>query len=183
MFFWEIIKVTIPRRYKSWRARHKLHLVFTDVCRPMQTESHGGSRYFLLFIDDFTRMCWVYFLKYKHEVFKCFQRFLALAERQSGSQLKIIKTDNGGEFVSRDFNQFCVQKGIKHELTAPYSPQQNGVVERKNRTLVEKARSMLSDSALPNTFWAEAIATAVYLSSISPTFAVLGRLHMRCGLV
>lgn len=74
--------------------------------------------------------------------------------------------------MSREFSLFCTKLGIKHELTAPYSPQQNGVAERKNRTLIEKAKSMLSASKLPNVFWAEAVLTAAYISNLSPTYAV-----------
>lgn len=102
----------------------------------MQTESHGGNRYFLLFIDDCTRMSQVYVIKYKHEVFQCFQKCLALVERQSGYKLRILRADRGGEFLSREFSLLCSKIGIDHELTAPYCPQQNRVAERKNRTLI-----------------------------------------------
>lgn len=138
---------------KSCRAKQKLHLVYADVYELMQTESHGGNRFFLLFIDDYTRMSWVYVIKHKHEVFQCFQNFIAFVERQSGYKLRIRRTNRGGEHVSREFSLFCSKLGIKHELTTPYSPQQNGVAERKNRTLTEKARSMLKASKLPNDFW------------------------------
>lgn len=141
----------------------------------MQTKSNGGGRYFLLFVDDYSRMSWVYIMKYKHEVFNCFQRFLASIERQSSYKLKIIRTNKEGEFTSRELNGFCTHMGIKHEYIAPYSPQQNGVVERKNITLVENCRSLLSVSKLPNSFWGEAILIATYLSNISPTQAVLNQ--------
>lgn len=85
----------IPGR--SWRAKEKLQLVHSDLCGPTQVDSLGGSRYFLLFIDDFSRMRWVYFIKNKHEVFFCFQKFLALVERQSSQKLQTLRTDRGGE--------------------------------------------------------------------------------------
>lgn len=138
----------------------------------MQVESHGGRRYLLLFIDDCTRMSWVYLLKFKHETFSCFQKFLAFVKRQTCQKLKIIRIDRGGEFVSREFDMFCSHNGIKHELTTSYTPQQNGVTERKNRTLIKGARSMLNSTKLPNSFWAEELVTAVYLSNISTTHDV-----------
>lgn len=77
-----------------------------DVCGPIQTESNGGGKYFLLFIDEFSRMCWVFILKFKYEVFSCFQKFVTMVERQSGNQLRILRTDRG-EFMSKEFQDFC----------------------------------------------------------------------------
>lgn len=117
-------------------------------------------------------MCRVFFLKLKSETFESFTKFKALAENQSGHMLKVIRTDRGGEFLSADFKSFCEKHGVKHELTAPYSPGQNGVAERKNRTLVEMARCMMREKGLSNQFWAEGVATAVCISNISPTKAI-----------
>lgn len=155
-----------------WRASAKLQLVHTDICGPMQTESLGRNKYFLLFIDDYTRMTWVYFLKAKSETFENFKRLRALVERQSGNRLMCLRSDRGGEFTSSEFYRYCNDHGIKRELTASYSPQQNGVSERKNRNIVEKARSLLKCRNLPKNFWGEAVATAVHLINISPTQAV-----------
>lgn len=160
---------------KSWRASECLELVHADLCGPMQTESLGGSKYFLLFTDDYSRMSWIYFLKFKSETFENFKKFKALVENQSGSRIKAFRTDRGGEFLSNDFTAFCDEHGIRRELTAPYTPEQNGVAERKNRTVVEMARSLLKAKNLPNQFWGEAAATAVYLLNISPTKAVLNQ--------
>ena len=135
----------------------------------MSIESLGGSHYFLLFVDDFSRMNWVYFLKKKSEAFEHFKKFKALVEKQSGCQIKTLRTDRGGEFVSEEFNHFCEENGIHRELTAPYTPQQNGVAERRNRTIVEMGRSMLNARCIPKIFWAEAVDTAVYILNISPT--------------
>ncbi|GJW58649.1 retrovirus-related pol polyprotein from transposon TNT 1-94, partial [Tanacetum coccineum] len=117
-------------------------------------------------------MSWVYFLQAKSETFEFFKKFKAMAEKQSGNYLKVLKTDRGGEFLSKEFSDFCFEHGIKRELTAPYTPEQNGVAERKNRTVVEMARSMLKSKGLPNSFWAEGVASAVYLLNLSPTKAV-----------
>ena len=88
-------------------------------------------------------MSWVYFLKAKSEAFENFKKFKTLMENQSGKKVKALRTDRGGEFLSKEFIEYCEEAGIKRELTAPYTPEQNGVAERKNRTVVEMARSML----------------------------------------
>ena len=160
---------------KARRASHCLELIHADLCGSMQTNSLGGSIYFLLFIDDYSRMSWVYFLQHKSETFQKFQMFKAMVENQSGCHIKVLRTDRGGEFISKEFNLFCEEEGIQRELTAPYTPEQNGIAERKNRTIVEMARSMLQARKLPNQFWAEAVATSVYLLNISPTKAVMNR--------
>ena len=158
---------------KSWRASRHLELVHADLCGPMNTESLSGNRYFFLLIDDYRRMSWVYFLKSKSDAFETFKRFKAFVEKQSDCSIKVLRTDNGGEFCSKEFDIFCEQQGIHRELTSPYTPEQNGIAERKNRTVVEMARSMLKEKRLPDNLWAEAVATAVYLLNLSPTKAVL----------
>ena len=135
----------------------------------MPSLSLGGAAYFCTFIDDYSRKVWVYFLNNKDEVLSVFKTFLQLVENQSGKKLKCLRTDNGGEYVSKAFVDFCDSKGIKRELTAPYNPSQNGVAERVNRTIQEKVRSMLSNADLTQGFWAEAVATAVHLINRSPS--------------
>ena len=159
----------------SYRAKEPLEIVHSDVCGPMKTPSHSGKLYFLTFIDDFSRMVFVYLLKYKSEAFTAFQEFRQMAEKQSGKQLKVLRTDNGGEFLSLAFQQHCKDSGIKRQLTVPYTPQQNGVAERMNRTLVETARTMLSYADLQHKFWAEAVKTAVYLRNLAPTSSNQGK--------
>ena len=153
---------------KALRASECLELIHADLCGPMQTKSLGGSRYFLLFTDDYSRMSWVYFLENKSEACRQFQKFKAMVENQSGCHIKTLRTDRGGEFVSKEFNLFCEENDIRRELTTPYTPKQNGVAERKNRTVMEMARSMLQARGLTKQFWAEAIATSVYLLNLSP---------------
>ena len=157
---------------KSKRAEAVLELIHADLCGPMRTESLAGNKYFMLLTDDFSRMSWVYFLKYKSESFDCFKKFKALVEKQSGRSIKVLRTDRGGEFLSKEFNDFCDEHGILRQLTAPYTPEQNGVAERKNRTVVEMARCMLKQKGMPDSFWAEGVATAVYILDISPTKSV-----------
>ncbi|KAL4309595.1 hypothetical protein GQ457_01G033490 [Hibiscus cannabinus] len=157
------------------RANMKLELVHSDLCGPMKTSSMNGSKYFVLFIDDLTRMCWVYFLKSKLNVLSTFKEFKIFVENQSDCKLKVLRTDNGGEYVSNEFNDFYRDSGILHQLIVPRTPQQNGVCERRNRTILEMARCMLFEKHLPKLFWAEVVATAVYLLNRLATKAVDGK--------
>ena len=156
------------------QADEPLELIHSDVCGKMSTKSIGGAEYFLTFIDDKTRYVWVYMLTRKDEVFQRFQEWKALVENSSGHKVKVLRTDNGGEYTSNEFESYLKDEGIRHERTVPKTPEQNGVSERMNRTLVEMMRSMLIDSKLPQRFWAEALSTAVYLRNRSPTKAVNG---------
>jgi hypothetical protein len=157
---------------KAWRASEKLQLIHTDVAGPQMTDSLNGSRYYVAFIDDYTRMCWVYFLKSKAEVAGVFLRFKNWVENQSGHKIQIVRSDNGTEYTSNKFAQFCHDAGIEHQYTTPYTPQQNGVSERKNRTIMEMARCLLFEKDLPKKFWAEAVNTAVFLLNRLPTRAL-----------
>ena len=152
-------------------SKEILGLVHSDVCGKINTKSIGGAEYFLTFIDDRTCYVWVYPMKHKSEVFDCFLEWKAMVENASGNKLKVLHTDNGGEFK---FEEFLKSKGIRHECTIPKTPEQNGVAERLNRTLVETVRSMLIDSKLPHKFWAEALSTATYLRNRSPTKVIEG---------
>ena len=138
----------------------------------MQQSSLGGAEYFLTFTDDHTRYSWVYMLKTKDQVFERFCEWKALVEKQTKHKLKRLRTDNGGEYTSRRFEQYLKSEGIRHEKTVPKTPEQNEVSERLNRNLVESARSMLLDANLPKVYWAN---TAVYLKNRCPTKAVQGR--------
>ncbi|KAL4361783.1 hypothetical protein GQ457_04G023210 [Hibiscus cannabinus] len=159
---------SFPKEATS-RATEPLQLVHTDVCGPIKPLSFGKCRYFMLFIDDYSRKTWVYFLKQKSEAFGDFKNFKALVEKESDFEIKSLRSDRGGEFTSNEFNDFCKENGIRRPLTVPRSPQQNGVAERKNRTILNMARSMLKAKNMPKEFWAEAVSCAVYLSNRSPT--------------
>lgn len=119
----------------AWRAKAPLELVHSDIFGPTRTPSLGGKRYFLLFVDDYTRMMWLYILEKKSEAFPVFLKFQALVERQSGRLIKTLRTDRGGEYIYTPFLEYCKEKGIKRQLTVRKTPQQNGVAERKNRTI------------------------------------------------
>ena len=135
----------------------KLHLVHNDVCGPMQTDSIGGRKYFVTFIDNYSQCCAVYFLKQKSELLYEFEMVMT---NECGECISTLKTDNGGDYLSSEFQAFLKSKGIRHKLTIPHTPEQNGVAERMNRTLVESARAMIAHVGLPNAYWAEAVATA-----------------------
>ncbi|XP_048323873.2 retrovirus-related Pol polyprotein from transposon TNT 1-94 [Ziziphus jujuba] len=151
------------------RKSELLSLVHSDVCGPMEVESLGGNKYFLTFIDDASRKVWVYFLKTKDQVLDYFKLFHTMVERETGKKLKCLRSDNGGEYTSKEFDAYCRRHGIRHEKTVPRTPQHNGIAERMNRTIMEKVRSMLSMAKLPKPFWGEAVRAACYLINRSPS--------------
>ncbi len=142
-----------------------MELVHNDVCGPMKTTSRGGAQYFVTFINEFSRKTHVYLLRAKGEVFDKFKKYKALVENQTSKKIKTLRSDNGGEFVSKKFDNFLHECGIQRQTSAPYTPQQNGVANRTNRTIMECARSMILAQALDLEFWAEAVNTAVYINN------------------
>ncbi|KAI8124587.1 Retrovirus-related Pol polyprotein from transposon TNT 1-94 [Lucilia cuprina] len=151
------------------RAENLLDLIHTDVCGPMNKPSLSGSRYFVLFIDDHSRYVFVYFMKNKNEVLDKFKMFKLFVEKQLNRSIKCVRSDNGREYVNSQFDKFLEENGIQRQLTVPYTPQQNGISERANRTIVEMARSMILYSAVDEILWAEAVNTAVYIRNRSIT--------------
>ena len=151
------------------RPSKLLELIHSDVCGPMNIKSCGGARYFVTFIDGYSRYIHVYFIKSKDEVFNVFKMFKNEVENQTDNKIKCIRTDNGCEYLSKAFEQFLSDNGIKRQLTVPHTPQQNGVSERANRTLCEMARTMIIEAAMPESFWAEAVRTAAYIRNRTTT--------------
>ena len=170
----KIHRLPFPKK-SSRKCTAPLQLVHSDVCGKVSSQSLSGCSYFLTFVDDFSRYTWVYFLESKDEVYDKFREWKVLAENQTGQRLKVFRSDNGGEYKSNAFEHYLKSEGIIHETTIPHTPEQNGVSERMNRTLVEAARSMLHDAKLEKRFWAEAVSTAVYTRNRSPTSAVTGQ--------
>lgn len=166
-------KVSFAKIGKTPKAE-KLELVHTDVWGPSPVQSLAGSLYYVTFIDDSTRKVWVYFLKKKSEVFDTFRKWKAMVENETGLKVKRLRSDNGGEYTDQKFREFCANNGIKMEKTVPQTPQQNGVAERMNRTLNERARSMRIHAGLPKIFWAEAVNTAAYLINRGPSVPLDG---------
>ncbi|GJT52209.1 retrotransposon protein, putative, ty1-copia subclass [Tanacetum coccineum] len=139
---------------------------------PSRVESMSGCRYFLSIVDDYSRRVWVYFLRHKNEAFSKFKEWKQLVENQTGRKLKKLRTDNGLEFCNQEFNNLCKESGIARHLTVAGTPQQNGLAERMNRTLLNKVRCLLIQSGLPDLFWAEATVKAAYLINRSPSTAL-----------
>ena len=130
-----------------------LELIHCDVCGKVNARSLGGAKYFLTFIDDSTRYTWVYLLKRKDEVFKRLVEWKAMVEKSSGRKVKVLRSDNGGEYTGRELQDYLKREGVRHELTVPKTPKQNGVAEQMNRTLLEMVRTMLIESNLDHRFW------------------------------
>ena len=152
-----------------------LELIHMDLCGPMRTQSIGGSKYILVLVDDYSRFTWTIFIKSKGEVFSRVKELVPLLERSQDLPVKAIRSDHGTEFENREFLSFCREHGIEHNFSAPYTPQQNGVVERKNRTLEEMARTMLLACNLPKGYWAEAVNTACYILNRAMLRPLIGK--------
>ena len=159
----------LPFKSVSEKSSDLLDIVHTDLCGPMRVSSMSGTLYFATFIDDKSRWCEVKFLKSKDEVFSAFKSYKNLVEKQTGKKIRNLQSDNGGEYISGDFEKFLDEEGIKRRLTVPHTPQQNGVAERKNRSLLEASRCLMIESGLPPSFWAEAISTANYIKNRTPS--------------
>jgi hypothetical protein len=139
-----------------------LELLNMDLFGPVAYLSIDGSKYCLVIVDDYSRFTWVFFLQEKSQTQETLKGFLRRTQNEFGLGIKKIRSDNGMEFKNSQIEGFLEDKGIKHEFSSPYTPQQNGVVERKNRTLLDMARTMLDEYKTPDQFWAEAINTAYY---------------------
>jgi transposase InsO family protein len=160
----------------KFRAEHALDLVHGDICGPVTPATLGGKKYFLLLVDDYSHFMWLLLMAAKSDAPAAIKRFQAAAELESGRTLKILHTDYGGEFTSLEFGDYCSAKGLQRHHSAPYSPQQNGIVERCNQIVVVTARSLLKQRSMPAKFWGEAVSTAVFLLNRVPTKALNGRM-------
>ena len=147
----------------SYRADKILELIHGDLCGPITPHTIPGNNYVLVLIDDHSCYMWTVLLKEKSEVFEKFQKFKTMVEQDSCKRIQTFRNDRGGEFVSHEFNEFCEKMGIKRHLTAPYTPQQNGVVERRNRTMMGMTHSILKHMQVPNYLLGEAIRHTTYL--------------------
>ncbi|KAE8661751.1 hypothetical protein F3Y22_tig00113724pilonHSYRG00184 [Hibiscus syriacus] len=152
-----------------------LDYVHSDVWGPSKTTSLGGTHYYVTFVDDFSRRVWVYPMKTNDEVLGFFLKWKKMMETQTGRKIKCLRTDNGGEYKNDPFLKVCEEEGIVRHFTVRGTPQQNGVAERMNRTLVEKVRCMLSNAGLGKEFWAEALVYACHLVNRLPSTAIGGK--------
>lgn len=151
------------------RATELLEVIHSDLCGPIQTASLGGAKYFVTFIDDFSRKVFVYPIKYKSETLEKFKEFKNRVENELNKKIKKIRTDNGKEYMNKNYEMFLKQCGILHQHSNPYTPQQNGLSERMNRTLIERSKCMILNAELQNNYWAEAVVTAAHIINRSPT--------------
>ncbi|XP_074338190.1 uncharacterized protein LOC141676044 [Apium graveolens] len=142
-----------------------------------------SGMYIFLLVDDFSRVMWTFLLKNKYNTLDAFKQFRALVENSPGKRIETLRTYRGGEFMSKKITQYCQEARIKHHFIAPYSPQQNGVVEWRNRTMIEIACSLLKEKELPIYFWGEAIRHSIYLLNRLPTRAIAGVTPTRPGRV
>ncbi|KAL8116714.1 hypothetical protein AgCh_023023 [Apium graveolens] len=161
-----------PFKAKGNRAKQLLELVHSDLCGPMNIQARGGYEYFVTFIDDYSRYGYVYLLHRKSECFDKFKEYKAKTEKRLNKSIKSLRSDRGGEYLLGEFREYLSENGIESQLTAPGTPLQNGVAERRNQTLLESVRSMMSYSDLPKSFWGHALETTAYLLNLVPSKSV-----------
>uniref|UniRef100_A0A2N9HH98 Integrase catalytic domain-containing protein n=1 Tax=Fagus sylvatica TaxID=28930 RepID=A0A2N9HH98_FAGSY len=142
---------------------HPLEIVHSDVWGPAPITSNNETRYYVTFVDDFTRFTWFFPLQSKSQVLSSFMHFKSTMENLLSCKLKILRTDCGGEYTKHDFQSFCSSTGVFHQFTCPHTSQQNGVAERKHRHIVDMGLTLMSQASLPLTFWPYAFSTAVFL--------------------
>nr|GFA44862.1 retrovirus-related Pol polyprotein from transposon TNT 1-94 [Tanacetum cinerariifolium] len=147
--------------------QEKLYRLHMDLCGPMRVESVNGKKYILVIVDDYSRFTWVKFLRSKDETLDFIIKFLKMIQVRLKVPVRRIRTDNGTEFVNQTLHDYYEEVGISHETSVACSPHQNGVVERRNRTLIEAARTMLIYAQVPLFLWAEAVATASFTQNRS----------------
>ena len=150
------------------KSEQPLQLVHMDICGPLQVPSLGHAHYFATYLDDYSKLSIIQPMLRKSDVAGHTRDVLKYLETQSGYTVRAVRSDNGGEYVSKEMEGYFADKGIEHQRTVSYTPQQNGKAERLNRTLMERVRAMLEDSLLPEELWAEAVATASYIRNRSP---------------
>jgi hypothetical protein len=151
-----------------------LELIHSDLwCSPIPSVS--GCRYYVVFIDNFSRFSWIYPMHNKSDTFNCFVKFKGIVENLMSKKIKAFQSDGGGEFTSNQFKQFLTSHGILHRIACPHTPQQNGLAERKHRHIVETGLALLAQSKLPSTYWVDAFNTAVYLINRMPTSVLHNR--------
>ncbi|GKA52395.1 retrotransposon protein, putative, ty1-copia subclass [Tanacetum coccineum] len=163
----KITRKSFPHR--PVRATDLLGIIHTDVCGPLRHVSRQGVSYFITFTDDYSRYGYVYLFKHKHDVFEAFKVFKNEVENQLGKTNKAFRSDRGGEYISQEFKDYLKACGIFQQLTPPYTPQHNGVSERRNRTLLDMVRSMMNLTTLSLSFWDYALESATRIHNMVPT--------------
>lgn len=165
----------LPFPLSMSRALGVFDLIHLDVWGPYKTPTHNDFRFFLTIVDDHSRVCWVYLLRLKSEVFPILRSFLMLIRTQFNKHVKRLRTDNGSEFFSTECCDLLKALGVIPESSCPYTPQQNGVVKRKHRHILEVARAVRFQANLPIRFWGECVLSAAYLINRLPTPVLKGK--------
>ncbi|KAJ0786024.1 putative RNA-directed DNA polymerase [Helianthus annuus] len=168
-------QVRVPFPLSEHKSKCVGDLIHLDLWGPYKIASYDGFKYFLTIVDDYSRSVWCYFLSNKTEVFENIKDFYELVLTQFKRKIKVFRSDNGTEFVNNQMNMFCKLKGILHQTSCSYTPQQNGVVERKHRHLLNTARALMFQGGLPLRFWSDCVLTAVYLINRLPSSVLNGR--------
>jgi hypothetical protein len=140
-------------------------VIHSDVCGPMEIATQDGERYYVIFTDGYSGWCEIHLLKQKSEVPEAFKVFSSKMEADTNKKIKVLRSDGGGEYCSKDFRDWLANSGIIHRITPPYTPQLNGVAERSNRTIVESARSQMYGKKVPLELWGLAVQCAVYVQN------------------
>lgn len=165
----------LPYNKSSSVTHAPFELIHSDIWGPALQPTKGGSFYYVLFIDDFTRFTWIYLKKHRSELYSIYTTFSTMSLTQFDKRVKIFRSDSGGEYISHRVWNFLDTQGTKAQLSCSATPQQNGVAERKHRHIPDTARSLIYSSHVPLLFWVEAILTSIYLINRTPS-TVLGGL-------
>ena len=154
-----------PHKVNVIATSRCLELLHVDLMGPIRTESLGGKRYIMVIVDDFSRYTWVEFFREKSEACEKLEILCKKLQNEKRAPIVKIRSDHGKEFENARFESFCEKNGIKREFSAPKTPQQNGVVKRKNRMIQEMARVMLLNKQIPQKFWGEAMNTSCHIGN------------------
>ncbi|OMO83306.1 Integrase, catalytic core [Corchorus capsularis] len=149
-------------------------LVHSDVWGPSPVATKGGSVYYVSFVDDYSRYCWVYLMRHRSEFFQIYSKFAAMVKTQFSVKIKVFRSDSGGEYTSTQFQELLASEGTLFQTSCTETPQQNGIAERKHRHIIETTRSLLLSSSMPSSFWGEAVLTSVYVINRIPSSITSG---------